>query len=84
MNDLSSSQYSVNNNVRFKTSMLWSDLCDYTDAYIALKGAKDLLATAANKDDKAEKDVVFKIMLHLGHAFQKLTVHWKTMQMILI
>ena len=34
VNDLSSGQYSVNKNVRFKTSMLRSDLCDY----IAVKG----------------------------------------------
>ena len=36
-NDLSSAQYSVNKNVRFKTSMLRSDLCDYSDAYIVVK-----------------------------------------------
>ena len=29
--DLSSGQYSVNKNIRFKTSMLRSDLCDYSD-----------------------------------------------------
>ena len=31
---LSSGQYSVNKNVRFKTPLLRSDLCDYSDAYI--------------------------------------------------
>ena len=30
--DLSRGQYSVNKNIRFKTSMLRSDLCDYSDA----------------------------------------------------
>ena len=34
VNDLSSGQYSVNKNIRFKTSMLRSDLYDYSDAYI--------------------------------------------------
>ena len=32
VNDLSGGQYSVNKNVRFKTSMLRSNLCDYNDA----------------------------------------------------
>ena len=36
VNDLLSDQYSVNKSVRFKTSMLRSDLCDYSDAYILL------------------------------------------------
>ena len=41
--------------------MLRSDLCNYSDAYIVVKGTIDLLAAAANEDDKAEKnDVVFK------------------------
>ena len=33
VNDFSSDQYSVNKNIRFKTSKLRSDLCDYSDAY---------------------------------------------------
>ena len=40
--------------------MLRSDLCDYSDAYIVVKGRKDLLAIAANENDKAQKNVVFK------------------------
>ena len=38
VNDLSNGQCSVNKNIRFKTSMLRSDLCDYSDAYIIVKG----------------------------------------------
>ena len=30
--DLSGGQYTVNKNIRFKTSMLRSDLCEYSDA----------------------------------------------------
>ena len=37
VNDLSSSQYSVSKNVRFKNPMLRSNLCDYSDAYIVEK-----------------------------------------------
>ena len=35
-NDLSSRQCSVDENVRFKTSILGSDLCEYSDSYIAV------------------------------------------------
>ena len=38
VNDLSSGQYSGNENTRFKTSMLRSNLCDYSDACIDVKG----------------------------------------------
>ena len=38
VNDLPSGQYSVNKKIRFKTSILRSELCDYSDAYIVVKG----------------------------------------------
>ena len=60
MNDLSSDLYSVNKNIRFKIVMLRSDLCDYSDAYIVVKGTIDLLADDANKNDKAQENVAFK------------------------
>ena len=37
--------------------MLRSDLCDYSDTYIVVKGTIDLLADAANENDRAEKDI---------------------------
>ena len=39
--------------------MLRSDLCNYRDAYIVVKEKIDLLATAANENDKDEKNVAF-------------------------
>ena len=60
INDLSSGQYSVNKSIRFETSMLRSDLCDYSDAYIVVKGTIDLLTAAANENDKVQKNTVFK------------------------
>ena len=43
--------------IRFKTSMLWSDLCDFGDAYIVVKGT----ITAANPNNNAyDKKLVFK------------------------
>ena len=45
----------------FKTSILRSDLCDYSDAYIVAKGTIDLSAATENdKNDKADKNVAFK------------------------
>ena len=43
-----------------KTSMLRSDLCDYSRGYIVVKRTRDLLAAATNENDKAEKSVAFK------------------------
>ena len=40
--------------------MLRSDLCDYSDAYILVKGTIDLLDAAANENNKAEKYVSCK------------------------
>ena len=36
--DQSEGNYNVNKEIRIKTSMLRSDLCDYSDAYIVVKG----------------------------------------------
>ena len=46
VNDLLSGQYSANRNVKFKTPMLRSDLCDYSGAYIIAKG----IITVANNN----------------------------------
>ena len=40
--------------------MLRSNLCDYSDAYVVVKEAKDILAAAANENDKTEKEIAFK------------------------
>ena len=36
--DQSRGNYNVNKEIRIKTSMLISDLCDFNDAYIVVKG----------------------------------------------
>ena len=48
VNNLSGGQYSVNRNVRFKTPMLRSNLGDYGDAYIVVKGTVDILTATSN------------------------------------
>ena len=38
INDEARGTYSHNKHIKFKTSMLRSSLCDYSDAYILIKG----------------------------------------------
>ena len=58
VNDLSSGQYSFNKTIRLKTSMLRSNLCDYCDAYIVVKGT--VTATGTNNANKRNKRLTFK------------------------
>ena len=53
-NDLSSGQYSADKNIRFKTSVLRLNLCDYSDAYVAVKGGISV------RGNNAEKKLIFK------------------------
>ena len=46
------SQYSVNKNIMFKTSVLRSGLHDYSDTYIVVKGVIGLPVATANENDK--------------------------------
>ena len=46
--DQSGETYNTNKQIRFKTTMLRSDLCDYSDAYIVVKGK--LSVTNPNND----------------------------------
>ena len=57
---MSSGQCSVNGKVRFKASLLRSDLCDYSDAFIVVKGTIDLLVAAAKEKVKAQKNEAVK------------------------
>ena len=58
INDLSSGQYSVNKNLRFKTSLIRSDLCDYSDAYIVVK--ETITVEADNDAKNKNKKLAFK------------------------
>ena len=54
--------YSPNKQIRFKTSMLRSSLCDYSDVYILVKGNISVNNTAAAGVDanNTNKNVIFK------------------------
>ena len=47
ISDESRRTYNKDNQIRFKTSMLRSSLCDYSDAYILVKGTITVANTAA-------------------------------------
>ena len=51
-----------NNNIKFKTSMIRSSLCDHSDAYIHVKGTITVPNTAADGAavNNANKKVMFK------------------------
>ena len=66
VNDLSSGQYSVNKNLKCKTSLLRSVLCDYIDPYIVLKGTITVPGYDDDKERERKNDPI-RIVLHLDH-----------------
>ena len=63
INDESRGTY-TSNDIRFKTTMLRSSLCDYADAYIFVKGTITITGAGADVDarqaDERDKSVTFK------------------------
>ena len=62
INDESRGAYNVNSQIKFKTTMLKSSLCDYSDAYILVKGTITINNTAAQGvgANNINKKVIFK------------------------
>ena len=62
INDESRGRYNVNSQIKFKTTMLKSSLCGYSDAYILVKGTIAVNNTAAANADanNTNKKVIFK------------------------
>ena len=58
INDESQEKYDGVNQIRFKTSMLVSSLCDYSKAYTLVKGTAAAVNTAAANN--VNKKVIFK------------------------
>ena len=56
--DQSEKNYSPNKEIRNKTSMLRSDLCDFSDGYIAVEG--DITLEGDNNANKRNKNLAFK------------------------
>ena len=62
INDESRGVFNVNSQIKFKTTMLKSSLCDYSDAYILVKGTITVNNTAAQGAvaNNTNKKVIFK------------------------
>ena len=64
INDESRGAYNVNSQIKFKTTMLKSSLCNYSDAYILVKGTITIAGAgadaAARQADERDKSVIFK------------------------
>ena len=64
INDESKESYSANSDIRFKTTMLMSNLCDYADAYVLVKGTITITGAgadvAARQADETDKGVIFR------------------------
>ena len=64
INDQPGGVYNTNSDIRFKTAMLKSSLCDYGDAYILVKEKITIPGegdnAAARRADERNKDVIFK------------------------
>ena len=56
--------YNTNSDIRFKITVLKSSLCDYSDAYILIKGRITITGeggdVAARQADERNKGVIFK------------------------
>ena len=67
--DQSGGNYNVNKEIRIKTSMLRSDSCDYSDAYIVVKGT---ITVVRPNNAKRNKSVAFKNNAPFINCIQKL------------
>ena len=63
VNGKSKGTYGVDNEIKFKTTMLKSSLCDYSDAYIHVRGTIAVNNTGAEgaAANNSNKKVIFKI-----------------------
>ena len=60
INDESHGAYNTGSQIKFKTSMLRSSLCDYSDAYILVSGTIKVEAQVGDNPNNVNKKVVFK------------------------
>ena len=72
VHDQSEKYYSVNKEIRIKTLMLRSDLCDFRDVYIAVKGEITVIDPDNGKRNKA---VAFKNNAPFVNCISKINVY---------
>ena len=61
INDEERGTYNTNSQITFKTSILMSSLCDYSDAFILVKITISIEAKTGNKPNNRDKKFVFNI-----------------------
>ena len=87
INDESRGTY-IGNSIKFKTTMLRSNLCDYADAYILVKGTITITGAgdnaAARQLDQRNKGVIFKNCAPLVKCINNKFIQKLIMQKILI
>ena len=77
INDESRGTYNVNSQIKFKTTMLKSSLCDYSDAYILVK--ERITITGAEEDaaerqaGERDKGVAFKNCAPITNCISKIS-----------
>ena len=76
--DNAEDRYNPSKQIRFKSSMLRSDLCDFSDTYIVVKGT--ITVVGESNDSRKIDPQHLKIMHHLLVAFQKLIIRSLIMQ----
>ena len=76
INDEARGTYSPNKQIKFKTSMLRSSLCDYSDAYILVKGNITVNNTAADgaTANNTNKKVIFKNFAPFINCISKINI----------
>ena len=74
VNDDSRGMYTTNSQIKFKTTMLKSSLCDYSDGYILVKGTITVPNTAAADADanNANKKIIFKDSTPFGDCISEI------------
>ena len=72
INDESKKLYNTGSDIKFKTTLLRSNLCDYADVYIFVQGTITITGVGNNADarqaDERNKDVIFENCVHLLNA----------------
>ena len=57
INDESKEPYSAGSDIRFKTTTLRSNLCDYADSYVLVKGTITITGAGAGDTAKQMKEI---------------------------
>ena len=60
LNDDGRGTYNRDSRIEFKTSMLKSSLCDYSDAYILVKGTLSITTEEGDNLNNRGKELIFK------------------------